>query len=77
MESAKRSSTRRWTKLPIGKCGLWCWNLFPWARLRRVNGAIKVPPLLDQAGHLPPFVVLTEGKLSRSRARCMVSSEQG
>jgi hypothetical protein len=41
-----------------------CLNLFPWARYRTATGAIKVPTLLDHAGDLPAFVVLTEGKRS-------------
>lgn len=41
-----------------------CLNLFPWARFRTAKGAIKVHTLLDHAGHLPAFVVMTEGKRS-------------
>jgi Transposase DDE domain/Domain of unknown function (DUF4372) len=41
-----------------------CLNLFPWARFRTAKGAIKVHTLLDHAGHLPAFVVITEGKQS-------------
>jgi Transposase DDE domain/Domain of unknown function (DUF4372) len=41
-----------------------CLNLFPWARFRTAKGAIKVPTLLDHAGHLPAFVVITEGQQS-------------
>jgi hypothetical protein len=41
-----------------------CLNLFPWARFRTATGAIKVHTLLDHAGHLPAFVVITEGKRS-------------
>ena len=41
-----------------------CLNLFPWARFRTAKGAIKVHTLLDHAGHLPAFVVITEGKRS-------------
>lgn len=39
-----------------------CLNLFPWARFRTAKGAIKVHTLLDHAGHLPAFVVMTDGK---------------
>jgi hypothetical protein len=39
-------------------------SLFPWARFRKAKGAIKRPILLDHAGHLPAFVILTEGKRS-------------
>jgi Domain of unknown function (DUF4372) len=41
-----------------------CLSLFPWARFRTAKGAIKLPTLLDHAGPLPAFVVLTEGKRS-------------
>jgi hypothetical protein len=41
-----------------------CLNLFPWARFHTTKGAIKVHTLLDHAGHLPAFVVITEGKRS-------------
>jgi len=41
-----------------------CLSLFPWARFRRAKGAIKVHTLLDHAGHIPAFVVITEGKRS-------------
>lgn len=39
-----------------------CLSLFPWARFRTTKGAIKVPTLLDPAGHIPAFVVVTAGK---------------
>jgi Transposase DDE domain/Domain of unknown function (DUF4372) len=41
-----------------------CLRLFPWARFRRAKGAIKLHTLLDHAGHIPAFVVITEGKRS-------------
>jgi Transposase DDE domain/Domain of unknown function (DUF4372) len=41
-----------------------CLSLFPWARFRRAKGAIKLHILLDHAGHIPAFVVFTEGKRS-------------
>lgn len=41
-----------------------CLSLFPWARFRTTKGAIKVHTLLDHAGHIPAFVVVTEGKCS-------------
>jgi Transposase DDE domain/Domain of unknown function (DUF4372) len=41
-----------------------CLQLFPWARFRRAKGAIKLHTLLDHAGHLPAYMVLTEGKRS-------------
>lgn len=41
-----------------------CLRLFPWARFRRAKGAIKLHTLLDHAGHIPAYMVLTEGKRS-------------
>jgi Domain of unknown function (DUF4372)/Transposase DDE domain len=41
-----------------------CLSLFPWAHFRTAKGAIKLHTLFDHAGHLPAFVVLTEGKRS-------------
>ena len=41
-----------------------CLNLFPWARFRTTKGALKVHTLRDHAGHLPAFVVITEGQRS-------------
>ncbi len=41
-----------------------CLSLFPWARFRRAKGAVKVHTLLDHAGYIPAFVVITEGKRS-------------
>jgi hypothetical protein len=37
---------------------------FPWARCRTTTGAMKVHTLLDHAGHIPAFAVVTEGKRS-------------
>jgi len=37
-------------------------RLFPWARFRTTKGAMKVHTLLDHAGHIPAFVVVTEGQ---------------
>jgi hypothetical protein len=41
-----------------------CLSLFPWARFRTAKGAIKLHTLLDHAGHIPAFGVITEGKRS-------------
>ena len=35
---------------------------FPWASFRRTKGAIKLHVGLDQAGHLPTFISVTDGK---------------
>jgi hypothetical protein len=41
-----------------------CLSLFPWAIFRTTKGAIKVHTVLDHAGHIPAFVVVTAGKRS-------------
>lgn len=39
-----------------------CVTLFDWARFRRTKGAVKLHLLLDHAGHLPTFLLITDGK---------------
>ena len=39
-----------------------CLSVFPWASFRRTKAAIKLHVGLDQGGHLPSFVQVTEGK---------------
>jgi uncharacterized protein DUF4372/DDE family transposase len=39
-----------------------CLNLFPWARFRRVKGAIKLHTLLDLRGSIPTFLSISQGK---------------
>ena len=39
-----------------------CLSVFPWASFRRTKGAIKLHVGLDQSGHLPSFVRVTDGK---------------
>ena len=39
-----------------------CLTAFPWASFRRTRGAIKLHVGLDQAGHLPSFLRVTDGK---------------
>ena len=39
-----------------------CLAAFPWASFRRTKGAIKLHVGLDQAGHLPTFISVTDGK---------------
>jgi hypothetical protein len=41
-----------------------CLGLFPWARYRRADAAIKLHTLLDVRGPIPTFVHLTDGKCS-------------
>jgi hypothetical protein len=39
-------------------------RMFDWAKYKRTKGAIKLHLLLDHAGYLPSFAVVTEGKTS-------------
>ena len=39
-----------------------CLSVFPWASFRRTKAAIKLHVGLDQGGHLPSFVQVTDGK---------------
>jgi hypothetical protein len=41
-----------------------CLSVFDWAAYQREKGAAKLHLVLDHAGHLPRFAVLTEGKAS-------------
>jgi hypothetical protein len=39
-----------------------CLSIFPWAKYRRMKGALKIHTLLDHSGCLPSFITVTEGK---------------
>ena len=39
-----------------------CVSVFDWAQFQRTKGAIKLHLLLDHAGYLPSFAVITTGK---------------
>ena len=39
-----------------------CVTMFDWAKYRRTKGAVKLHLLLDHAGYLPLFALLTEGR---------------
>ena len=39
-----------------------CLNLFPWARFRRAQAAIKLHTLLDFRGSIPTFISISQGK---------------
>jgi hypothetical protein len=39
-----------------------CLSLYPWATFRTRKGALKMHTLLDHRGHIPAFLVVTEGK---------------
>jgi len=51
-----------------------CLSLFPWAKFRRIKGAIKLHLLLDHDGYLPSFAHITDGKGSEvavARGLCL------
>jgi len=39
-----------------------CLSIFPWARYRKMKGALKLHTLLDHSGCLPSFMTITDGK---------------
>jgi len=40
-----------------------CLSIFPWARYRKMKGALKIHTLLDHSGCLPSFLTVTDGKV--------------
>ena len=44
-----------------------CLSVFPWAKFRRIKGAIKLHYQYDHAGSLPLFLVVTDGKCHEAR----------
>jgi hypothetical protein len=45
-----------------------CLSMFPWAKFRTTKGALKLHCQLDDAGHIPSFAVVTDGKCHDLRA---------
>jgi hypothetical protein len=39
-----------------------CLSIFPWAKYRKMKGALKIHTLLDHSGCLPSFITVTDGK---------------
>ena len=54
-----------------------CVSLFNWAQFRRTKGAIKLHLLLDHAGYLPSFAVVTPGKTHDLRVARQLEFEPG
>jgi IS4 transposase len=40
-----------------------CLSLFPWAKFRRVKGAVKLHTLLNLQGDIPEFILISDGKM--------------
>ena len=54
-----------------------CVSLFDWAQFRRTKGAIKLHLLLDHAGYLPSFAVVTTGKTHDLRVARQLEFQPG
>ena len=54
-----------------------CVSVFDWAQLQRTKGAIKLHLLLDHAGYLPSFAVITTGKTHDLRVARQLEFEPG
>ena len=52
-------------------------SLFDWAQFQRTKGAIKLHLLLDHAGYLPSFAVLTTGKTHDLRVARQLEFQPG
>lgn len=39
-----------------------CLSIFPWAKYRKMKGALKLHTLLDHSGCLPSFITITDGR---------------
>ncbi len=50
-------------------------SLFPWAKFRKTNGAIKMHALLDLRGNIPAFLYITDGKVHDVKAVSQVPIE--
>lgn len=40
-----------------------CLSVFPWAKFRKIKGAVKLHTLLDLRGNIPAFIWITDGKV--------------
>ena len=54
-----------------------CVSVFDWAQFQRTKGAIKLHLLLDHAGYLPSFAVVTPGKTHDLRVAREMQLEPG
>ena len=54
-----------------------CLALFPWARFRQTNGAVKLHTLLDLRGNIPRFIHISDGKLHDVNIRDQIAFEAG
>lgn len=54
-----------------------CAAVFDWAKFRKTKGAVKLHLLLDHAGYLPVYAVITEGKQHEIRVARRMQLEPG
>jgi hypothetical protein len=54
-----------------------CAAVFDWAKFRKTKGAVKLHLLLDHAGYLPVYAVITEGKQHEIRVARRMQFEPG
>jgi hypothetical protein len=50
-------------------------SLFPWAKLRKAKGAIKLHAMVDLRGNIPAFPTITDGKVHDVKAAPLVPIE--
>jgi hypothetical protein len=54
-----------------------CLALFPWARFRKTQGAVKLPTLLDWRGNIPSVIHISDGKLHAVNLLDRIAFEAG
>lgn len=54
-----------------------CLSLFPWARYRAKNAAVKMHTLLDLHGNIPAFISVTPAKIHEIRVFDQLLPEPG
>ena len=50
-------------------------SLFPWAKFRKTKGAIKLHTMIDLRGNIPPFLIITDGKIHDVKAAPLIQIE--
>ena len=54
-----------------------CLSLFPWARYRRTNSAVKLHTLMNLRGSIPEFILISDGKMHDVNALDYVVADPG
>ena len=54
-----------------------CLSMFPWAKFKQTNGAVKLHVGIDHGGYLPTFVRITDGKRSDIEAARVLEVPRG